>query len=68
MCPLVQHLEQYGCSGQSFFKCPGCLCLKHVWSSGVLLFTPCPPFDLGALFSGVVGTALGCASAAGMKG
>ena len=61
MFPLVQHFEQYGSSGQSFFRCLGCLHLKHIWSSG-------PPFDLGIYFSGVLGTALGCASAAGMKG
>ena len=60
-------VRQYGSSGQSFFKCPGCLHLKDILSSGALLFTPCPPFDLGIFFSGVWGTAFGCASAAGMK-
>ena len=49
-------------------KCLSCLHPKHIWPSGALLFTPCPPFDLGTLFSGVLGKALGCASAAGMKG
>ena len=67
MCPLEQHFEQYGSSEESFFKCPGCLHLKHILSLGVLFFTPCPPFDLGIFFSEVLGTASSCASAAGMK-
>ena len=53
-CPLVLHLEQYGCSGQSFLMCPGCLQWKQSCPSGaldllssLLFFTPSPFADLG---------------------
>ena len=74
MCPLVLHLEQYGCSGQSFLRWPGCLQLKQSRPSGaldlfscLLLFTPSPFTDLGMCRCGELDTDL-CASAAGMKG
>ena len=49
-------LEQYGSSGQSFFRCPGCLHQKHTLSVVELLFTPWQSADLGILGSWVLGT------------
>ena len=74
MCPLVLHLEQYGCSGQSFLRWPGCLQWKQSRPSGaldlfscLLLFTPSPFTYLGTCCCGEMDTEL-CVSAAGMKG
>ena len=74
MCPLVLHLEQYGCPGQSFFRWPGCLQLKQSRPSGaldlfscLLLFTPSLFTDLGMCCCGELDMDL-CVSAAGMKG
>ena len=73
MCPLVLHLEQCSCSGQSFLRWPGCLQQKQSHPSGrldlfsgLLLFTPSLFTDLGMCCSGELDTDL-CVSAAGMK-
>ena len=73
-CPLVLHFEQYGSSGQSLFRCPGCLQGKQSCSSCpldfsccLLRFTPSPLVDFGMLHCGEPSTFWG-ATAAGMKG
>ena len=69
VCPLVSQCEQYGPSGQSFFRCPGCPQQKHKRPSGPTFLTPFPSADFSTFGSCVLGTALFCcASAAGMKG
>ena len=71
-CPLVLHLEQYGCSGQSFLRCPGCLHRKQSHPSvalglgAVLLFFTPSPFA-GMCCGGELDTGW-CVSAAGMEG
>ena len=67
MWPLVLHLEKYGGSGQSFFRCPHCLHQKHTLSVVELHFTLWPSADLGILGSWVWGIGFYCDSAAGMK-
>ena len=73
-CPLVLHLEQNSCLGQSFLRCPGCLHWKQSCPLVVLglvavllFFTPSPFVDLGMCFFGELDTDW-CVSAAGMEG